>query len=94
MAGACARFGVRLTPRGGSDRVDGAGEDGALRVRVKAPPVDGAANAALCRLLADELGVGRGSVRLVSGETARRKVVEVDGRDAAALRARWPGLAV
>jgi len=38
VAGACARFGVRLTPRGGSDRVDGAGEDGALRVHSDAPP--------------------------------------------------------
>ena len=89
-----ARFTVRLTPRGGADRVDGPDADGALRVRVAAPPVDGAANAALCRLLAGELRVGRGSVRVVTGESARRKVVEVEGVAAEALRARWPGLAV
>jgi uncharacterized protein YggU (UPF0235/DUF167 family) len=87
-----ARFAVRLTPRGGSDRVDGVGEDGALRVRVAAPPVDGAANEALCRLLARELGVARGAVRVVAGDAGRRKVLEVDA-DAGTLAARWPGLA-
>jgi len=87
------RFGVRLTPRGGLDRVDGVA-DGTLRARVAAPAVDGAANQALLRLLADELGVSRGSVRLVSGPTARTKVVAVDGVEPAALAARWPGLRV
>jgi uncharacterized protein (TIGR00251 family) len=88
------RLVVHLTPRGGADRVDGVGEDGTLRVRVAAPPVDGAANAALCRLLAQTVGVGRGNVRLVSGETSRRKVVEIEGADADAIHERWPGLAV
>ena len=86
------RLAVRLTPRGGGDRVEGVGEDGALRVRVAAPPVDGAANEALCRLLARELGVARGAVRVVTGATGRRKVVELDV-DPAALAAAWPGLA-
>ncbi|MHB8960522.1 MAG: DUF167 domain-containing protein [Candidatus Limnocylindrales bacterium] len=82
---------MRLTPRGGADRVDGVVE-GVLRVRVAAPAVDGAANKALLRLLADQLGVARGAVRLATGETSRAKVVEVDGVDAAAVAARWPGL--
>ncbi len=85
------RLAVRLTPRGGADRVDGVGEDGVLRVRVAAPPVDGAANEALCRLLARELRVARGAVRVVAGEAGRRKVVDVDA-DAATLAAMWPGL--
>jgi uncharacterized protein (TIGR00251 family) len=88
-----ARLAVRLVPRGGVDRIEGVDEDGALRVRVAAPPVDGAANAALCRLLASELGVGRGDVRIVSGQTGRRKVVEVEV-EPAALTARWDGLKV
>ena len=88
-----ARLAVRLTPRGGADRVDGVGEDGALRVRVAAPPVDGAANEALCRLVARELGVARGRVRVVAGDASRRKVIEVEGIDAAAVAARWPALA-
>ncbi len=92
MAGGRAvRIPVRLTPRGGSDRVDGVA-DGALRVRVAAPPVDGAANRSLLRLLAEELGVPRGAVRLVAGETSRVKVVEVGGVEPAAIAARWPGL--
>ncbi len=85
------RIPVRLTPRGGADRVDGVVE-GVLRVRVAAPPADGAANRALLRLLADELGVPRGFVRLASGESSRVKVVEVDGLDRAAVARRWPGL--
>ena len=87
------RLAVRLTPRGGADRIDGVGEDGVLRARVAAPPVDGAANAALCRLLAAELGLPAHAVRIVAGATARRKTVEIDG-DPGALGARWPGLAV
>ena len=86
------RFGVRLTPRGGVDRVDGVGDDGALRVHVTAPPVDSAANDALCRLLAGELGVARAAIRIVTGATARRKVVAVAGIDAAAVRSRWAGV--
>ena len=85
------RLAVRLTPRGGADRIDGVG-DGVLRVRVAAPPVAGAANEALCRLLARELGVPRGAVRVASGATGRSKVVEVDGIDGGALAAAWPGL--
>jgi uncharacterized protein YggU (UPF0235/DUF167 family) len=85
------RVPVRLTPRGGADRVDGVVE-GVLRVRVAAPPVDGAANKALLRLLADELGVPRSAVRLISGVTGRTKVVEADGVDGAVVAARWPGL--
>ncbi len=70
------------------------GEDGALRVRVAAAPVDSAANDALCRLIARELDVTRVAIRIVAGATARRKVVAVAGIEAAAVRSRWPGLAV
>lgn len=51
----------------------------ALLVRVTAPPVDGKANAALCRLLADQLGVPRTAVAVVRGSSARDKLVRVDG---------------
>ncbi len=87
-----ARFTVRLTPRGGADRVDGVGTDGLLRVRVAAPPVDEAANRALIRLLADELGVAAGRVSIVSGASARRKTVVVESVGREAILARWPGL--
>jgi hypothetical protein len=85
------RFGVRLTPRGGADRVDGV-VDGVLRARVAAPAVDGAANQALLRLIADLLGVPRRDVRLLSGATARTKVIALDGVGVERLLERWPGL--
>lgn len=74
------------------DRVDGV-TDGILRARVAAPAVDGAANQALLRLLADVLGVPRRDVRLVAGASGRTKLVAVDGAvAAAAVRDRWPDL--
>ena len=51
--------------------------DDLLKVRVKAKPVDGEANAALCAYLAQRLGVAPSAVRLVRGATSRRKCVEV-----------------
>ena len=86
------RFAVRLTPRGGIDRIDGVGDDGVLRARVAAAPVDDAANRALVRLVARELGVAASSVRIVAGATSRRKTLTVDGLAPAAILARWPGV--
>lgn len=69
---------VRLIPRAARDKIVGF-EGDALRVRVTAPPVDGRANEALTRLLASRLGVPRGAVRVVAGQTSRQKVISVDG---------------
>ena len=68
--------------------------DGVLRARVAAPPVEGAANQALLRLIADELGVPRRDVRMVAGAGGRTKVVAVDGVDAVRVLERWPGLRI
>jgi uncharacterized protein (TIGR00251 family) len=68
--------------------------DGVLRVRVTAPPVEGAANQALIRFLADELGVARRDVRLVAGAAGRQKLIVVDGVEPDELTERWPGLKV
>jgi len=87
------RFAVRLTPRSSSNAVDGV-QDGTLRIRVAAPAVEGAANAALVNLLAGELGVAKRDVRIVAGGTSRQKLVVVDGADREAIVARWPGLRV
>jgi uncharacterized protein len=54
-----------------------------LRIRLSAPPVDGAANDALIRFVADRLGVARARVAITAGETARSKVVSVTGVSAA-----------
>jgi uncharacterized protein len=66
--------------------------DGVLRARVTSPAVAGAANQALIRLLADELGVGRRSVRIVAGAAGRQKLVVVEDVSPDAVVARWPGL--
>jgi uncharacterized protein len=58
-----------------------------LRVAVTAPPVDGAANAAVIDALARAFGVRRAAVRIVRGETGRRKTVEIEGGDPATLQA-------
>jgi uncharacterized protein (TIGR00251 family) len=62
-----------------------------LSVALAAPPVDGAANAALIETLAAHFGVPRRQVRLVAGERSRRKVVELSGLSKSALLARIPG---
>ena len=72
------RFTVRVQPRASRSEVCGMHGD-ALRVRLAAPPVDGAANEALIELLADELDVARRSIRIVSGGASRSKMVQVDG---------------
>lgn len=78
---------VRLTPRArGADALTGV-RDGVLLARVGAPPVDGRANVALCRLLAAELGLPRSAVSVVRGATARVKLVRVEGLDQAGLEA-------
>ncbi|HYV97136.1 MAG TPA: DUF167 domain-containing protein [Gemmatimonadaceae bacterium] len=82
-----ARFSVHVTPRAKRTAIDGL-HGAALKLRVAAPPVDGAANAAVIALLAGTLGAPRRSVRIVAGETARTKVVEVTGITAADLRER------
>jgi uncharacterized protein (TIGR00251 family) len=88
-----ARFAVRITPRSAVERVEEV-VDGVLKVRVMAPAVEGAANAALIRILADELDVARRDIRIVAGATSRQKLVIVDGVDPEAIVARWPGLRV
>ena len=87
---------VRLTPRGGHDAIKGMERrsDGrvVLKARVRAAPSDGAANAALCRLLADAVGVASRQVTLVAGATAREKRERILG-DAASLGAALTRLA-
>jgi uncharacterized protein len=84
------RIRLRVQPRAARTEVVGRHGD-ALRVRVTAPPVDGAANQALVRLLADRLGVPRGTVQVVAGETGRNKIIAVEGLSAPEARARLLG---
>jgi len=72
------RIKVRLTPRAKRDAIEGWRGD-VLRVRVVAPPVDGKANEALLRLLAEALGVPKSDLEIVAGAASRDKTVEVRG---------------
>ncbi len=75
-----AGVGLTLHIQPGAKKTEFAGEHGdALKIRLAAPPVDGKANAALLAYLADLLGVPKSAVNLKSGQTSRRKVVEVRG---------------
>ena len=77
-------FAVRVVPR--ASKTAAAGEhDGALKVRVAAPPVEGAANAELKRFLAKRLGVPARAVEIVSGHASKTKVVRVSGAKATDL---------
>ena len=87
---------IRLTPGAAADHIDGWGEDAdgrpVLKVRVRARPVEGEANAALLKLLAKSLGVPKSAVALERGGQSRTKVVSVAGVADDALRDRLTGL--
>jgi len=70
--------GVRVQPRASRDEIAGEWE-GALRVRLQAPPVDDRANEALIEFLARILKISRSAVRILSGERSRMKRVELSG---------------
>jgi hypothetical protein len=77
---------VRLQPRGGRDQVMGE-RDGVVLIRISAPPIDGKANAALISFVAKTLGVPKGDVDIVRGETTRNKVLRVAGQAPTVVRA-------
>jgi uncharacterized protein (TIGR00251 family) len=79
-----ARIMVRLQARAHKDELVGV-RDGVLVARVCAPPVDGRANRALCRLIARHAGVAASRVTIARGERSRDKLVRVDGVDQSAL---------
>ena len=82
------RIAVRLQSRTSRDEIVGWKKENALRIRITAPPVDGAANDALVRPLSQILVLKKKAIRLVSGATNRNKIVEVDELSESALRSR------
>jgi uncharacterized protein len=82
-----ARLVVWVQPRASRTGVAGMHGD-AVKIRLAAPPVDGAANEELIRFLAEILGVARSAVSVAAGETSRRKTIEVEGIDRATLEKR------
>jgi hypothetical protein len=91
VRGNALSFHIRLTPKGGRDAVEGwaIAADGKphLKIRVRAAPENGAANAALIDLLAKELDVAKSALAILRGDKARLKTIAVTG-DTSALAAR------
>ena len=81
---------VKVQPRASRDEVVGVKGD-ALKVRITAPPVEGAANARLLTVLAKKLGIPRGRLELRTGSTSRLKSISIQGISAAELRRRLGG---
>ena len=79
-------FSVRVQPRASRDAIEGEWQ-GALKMRLTAPPVDDRANEALRRLLAERLNIPLGAVRILAGERSRTKRVEVRGVGPEQIRA-------
>jgi uncharacterized protein len=77
-APASVTLSVRIQPRASKNEVIRL-EDGGIKIRLTAPPVDGAANEALVRFLADRFSVAKSQVEIVSGHTSRDKIVRVNG---------------
>ena len=69
---------VRVNPRSSRNQVTG-WQDGVLSIKLTAPPVEGAANKACIEFLADQLGVKKSQITLISGQTSREKLFEIEG---------------
>jgi hypothetical protein len=76
--GGSATLTVRIQPRASKNGIV-VMEDGGLKIRLTAPPVDGAANEALVKFLADTFSVPKARVEILSGHTSRSKIVRVQG---------------
>jgi uncharacterized protein (TIGR00251 family) len=81
---------IHVIPNASRTQADGE-HDGALRVRLHAPPVDGKANLALMAWLADVLGIAKRDVELLRGQTSKRKQLRI--RAAVIGKANWAALA-
>ncbi|OGW37647.1 MAG: YggU family protein [Nitrospirae bacterium RBG_13_39_12] len=71
---------VKVEPRSSRKGISGLLGD-TLKIRVNAPPVGGAANEELIEILSEELGIKKTSIKIVSGQSSRNKVVEIEGAD-------------
>jgi uncharacterized protein len=95
MPNACVTCAVNVTPKSGKDQVMGVSvaDDGTceVRVRVTAPPDNGKANKAVCKLMASTLGISKSAVTIKRGETSHHKMLEL-AMDPAAYQAWYDAL--
>lgn len=85
------RLQIHVQPRATRNRIVGPWQSG-LKVQIQAPPIEGAANAALIELLADALGVPRRAVQIVRGAGSREKWIEIHTSDPVACQQRLQDL--
>ncbi|MBI5815331.1 MAG: YggU family protein [Nitrospinae bacterium] len=76
--GGGSSFRVHVAPRASKSQIAGVHND-ALKIRLAAPPVDGAANDELVKYLAKHFGVPRSAVAIISGHASRNKLVRIQG---------------
>ncbi len=69
---------IHLTPNAAKDEILGRRDDGKFKVKVKSPPVDGAANKRLIAFIARKVGVSKSKVRIINGLKSRNKILEID----------------
>jgi uncharacterized protein len=84
-------FTIRVVPRASRSELTGI-QDGALKLRIAAPPVDGKANEKCVRMVADFLGIKKGRVTIIGGHASRTKTVAVEGANAKEIAARLDDL--
>lgn len=75
------RIEVKVEPRSSRKEIAGVMENGVLKVKLTAPPVEGEANEQLIEVIADAVGVRRSSVAITRGLSSKRKTVEIEGID-------------
>ena len=85
-------FSIKIIPNASKTEFAGRTDDGGFRIRVQAPPVEGAANRELIRFLARSLGVAKSQVAIVRGTSSRIKLVSVEG-DQKALHQKMESMA-
>ena len=73
-----ATFSIRIQPRASKNEVIQM-EGGGIKIRLTAPPVDGAANEALVKFLSDRLDIPKSQIEIVSGHTSKNKIVRIEG---------------
>ncbi|MBI4992669.1 MAG: DUF167 domain-containing protein [Candidatus Magasanikbacteria bacterium] len=69
---------IKVIPRADKNEVAGKLADGTLKIKLKAPPVDGKANEGLVRFLSEEWGIAKSKIRIVSGQKSKIKLVQIE----------------
>ena len=83
-----AALAIRVTPRAKKNEIAGVLSDGTIKIRLTAPPVDGKANDALIKFLANVLEVPRSNIQIIAGEKGRDKLVSITDADARIIQDR------